>query len=251
MLYAHAINFLQFFTAGGIRMRISIITFLCLIFLCNVSLAEDKTALETEDERISYSVGYQMGGDFKNQKLNIQPETFLKGIQDALAATQPAMSEQEMRQTLIDLKTKVEAQQREEKLAMTEKNRESGKAFLESNAKKEGVKTVQSGLQYKVLTEGDGEPPKATDTVTVHYRGTLIDGTEFDSSYSRNQPATFALNRVIPGWTEGLQLMKPGAKLMLFIPPELAYGERGAGAQIGPNSTLIFEVELLEVKSGE
>ena len=232
-------------------MRISIITFLCLIFLCNVSLAEDKTALETEDERISYSVGYQMGGDFKNQKLNIQPETFLKGIQDALAATQPAMSEQEMRQTLIDLKTKVEAQQREEKLAMTEKNRESGKAFLESNAKKEGVKTVQSGLQYKVLTEGDGEPPKATDTVTVHYRGTLLDGTEFDSSYSRNQPATFALNRVIPGWTEGLQLMKPGAKHMLFIPPELAYGERGAGAQIGPDSTLIFEVELLEVKSGE
>ena len=136
-------------------------------------------------------------------------------------------------------------------MAMVEKNRESGKAFLESNAKKEGVKTVQSGLQYKVLTEGNGEPPKATDTVTVHYRGTLLDGTEFDSSYSRNQPATFALNRVIAGWTEGLQLMKPGAKHMLFIPPELAYGERGAGAQIGPNSTLIFEVELLDVKSND
>jgi len=229
-------------------MRFSIITILGLIFLCNVSFAGDKIDLTNEDERISYSVGYQMGGDFKRQKLDIQPDAFLKGIQDALAEADPQMTDQEMRQTLIDLKKSVEALQREEKQAMAKNNLESGKAFLEDNAKKDGVKTVPSGLQYKILTEGKGEPPKATDTVTVHYRGTLIDGTEFDSSYKRNQPATFALNRVITGWTEGLQLMKPGAKHMLFIPPELAYGAQGAGAQIGPNSTLIFEVELLDVK---
>jgi FKBP-type peptidyl-prolyl cis-trans isomerase FklB len=236
---------------GGVRMRNVLTAFLCLLFLPGISFAGDKINLENEEEKISYSVGYQMGGDFKKQKIAIQSEAFLKGIQDALSETKPAMSEQEMRQTLIDLKKKVEALQREEKLAMVEKNREAGKTFLEENAKKDGVKTQPSGLQYEVLTAGEGEPPKATDTVTVHYRGTLINGTEFDSSYSRNQPATFALNRVITGWTEGLQLMKPGAKYKLFIPPDLAYGERGAGAQIGPNSTLIFEVELIDVKSND
>lgn len=215
------------------------------------SWAGDAGLVESEDGKISYSVGYQMGGDFKRQKLAIQPEAFLKGVQDALSGTGPAMPEEEMRQTLIDLKKRVTALQREEKLALAERNRSQGETFLEENGKKEGVKTLPSGLQYRVLSAGEGQAPWATDMVTVHYRGTLIDGTEFDSSYSRNQPATFALNRVIKGWTEGLQLMKPGAKYRLFIPPHLAYGERGAGAKIGPNSTLIFDVELLEVKKGD
>ena len=132
-----------------------------------------------------------------------------------------------------------------------EKNTTEGEKFLTENKNKPGVKTTASGLQYKVLKEGSGSPPKETDTVVVNYRGTLIDGTEFDSSYKRGEPATFPVNRVIKGWTEALQLMKPGSKSQLFIPANLAYGERGAGGDIGPNATLIFEVELLNVKPGE
>ena len=206
--------------------------------------------LDLNDERIkrSYSVGYQVGGDFSRQGMEINPEVLIKGIQDALSGTEPEMSEQEMRQTLVDLNKKVLALQKEKEMAFAERNSAEGKAFLDENGKKDSIKILSSGLQYEVIKGGTGAPPKATDTVTVHYRGTLIDGTEFDSSYSRNQPATFALNRVIKGWTEGLQLMKPGAKFLFFIPPDLAYGERGAGGTIGPNSTLIFEVELLSVE---
>jgi len=140
------------------------------------------------------------------------------------------------------------ARQAEEAKKLAEKNKKSGEAFLEGNKTKEGVKTLPSGLQYKVITEGTGKSPKVTDTVTVNYRGTFIDGTEFDSSYKRGQPATFQVNSVIPGWTEALQLLKEGAKWQLFIPPQLAYGEKGAGGVIGPNTTLIFEVELISVK---
>src|SRR5204863_9102484 len=132
-----------------------------------------------------------------------------------------------------------------------EKNTTEGEKFLAENKNKPGVKTTGSGLQYKVLKEGSGTPPKETDTVVVNYRGTLIDGTEFDSSYKRGEPATFPVNRVIKGWTEALQLMKPGAKYQLFIPSDLAYGPGGTGGDIGPNATLIFEVELMSVKPGE
>lgn len=131
--------------------------------------------------------------------------------------------------------------------AMAQSDKEKGEAFLKENATKEGVKTLPSGLQYKHIKEGDGKSPKATDTVKVHYRGTLIDGTEFDSSYKRNEPIEFPLNGVIKGWTEGVQLMKEGGKIMLFIPSDLAYGERGAGGVIPPNATLVFEIELLKV----
>ncbi|MDX1815211.1 MAG: FKBP-type peptidyl-prolyl cis-trans isomerase, partial [Thermodesulfobacteriota bacterium] len=148
-------------------------------------------------------------------------------------------------------KKKIVAAQREERKKAAEKNLAEGKSFLEKNAKKEGVKTLPSGLQYKVLKKGSGISPKKTDTVTVNYKGTLIDGTEFDSSYKRGKPATFRVGGVIAGWTEGLQLMKPGAKWQLFIPPNLAYGERGAGARIAPNSTLIFEVELVSVQGSK
>src|ERR1700753_3564808 len=131
---------------------------------------------------------------------------------------------------------------------MADSATEKGEAFLKENASKEGVKTTASGLQYKIVKEGAGKSPKATDTVLVHYRGTLLNGTEFDSSYKRNEPISFPLNRVIPGWTEGVQLMQEGAKYRFFIPSDLAYGPRGAGADIGPNETLIFEVELLKVR---
>ena len=219
-----------------------------LLLTSGVGWAGDELDLNDESVKRSYSVGYQVGGDFRRQSVDINPEVLIKGIQDALSGTKPVMSEQEMRQTLVDLNKKVLALQKEKEMAIAERNSAEGKAFLDENAKKSSIKTLSSGLQYEVIKGGTGAPPKATDTVTVHYRGTLIDGTEFDSSYTRNQPATFALNRVIKGWTEGLQLMKPGAKFLFFIPPDLAYGERGAGGTIGPNSTLIFEVELLSVE---
>ena len=227
--------------------RIGII-FVAFLLMQGVCIAAGEVQIRDEMDRISYSVGHQMGRDFKMQKIEIRPEVFLKGIQDALEGGEPMISYGEMRETLINLKAKVVAIQREQTKEKAEQTLREGQAFLEENAKKDSVKTLPSGLQYEVILEGQGTSPGATDTVTVHYRGTLIDGTEFDSSYSRAEPATFALTRVIKGWTEGVQLMKPGAKYRFFIPPELAYGTRGAGSNIGPNSTLIFEVELLSVE---
>jgi FKBP-type peptidyl-prolyl cis-trans isomerase FklB len=179
--------------------------------------------------------------------VQLNPEALVKGVQDAVTGTKPLMDSQEMNQTLVDLKRKIMTAQQEELKKMAEKNIMEGRAFLAENAKKEGVKTLPSGLQYKVIAEGSGRTPKENDTVTVHYRGTLINGTEFDSSYSRSQPATFRVDGVIPGWSEALQLMKAGSRWQIFIPTELAYGERGAGSVIPPNSTLIFEVELLSI----
>jgi FKBP-type peptidyl-prolyl cis-trans isomerase len=161
------------------------------------------------------------------------------------------MTPEEMRQALTELKRQAAAAAEQQREAQARKNRAEGEAFLAENAEKPGVTTLPSGLQYQVLAEGEGEPPAATDSVTVHYRGTLIDGTEFDSSYARGEPASFPLERVIRGWTEGLQLMRPGAKYRLFVPSELAYGEGSAGSKIGPGSTLVFEVELLSVQRAE
>ncbi len=205
--------------------------------------------LETQDQKISYSVGYQMGGDFKRQGQEIDPQAMVRGVQDALSATNPALTPEEMSNLLVQLKQQITMRQQEERERVSRESAAAGKAFLAENGKREGVVSLPSGLQYEVLKAGEGASPGPADTVTVHYRGTLIDGTEFDSSYSRNQPATFGLNRVIKGWTEGLQLMKPGAKYKFFIPSELAYGPRSAGT-IPPNSTLVFEVELLSVGGG-
>ena len=155
-----------------------------------------------------------------------------------------------MRKTLAELKRKVEADERKRRRENAGKHRAEGEAFLAANGKKEGVVTLPSGLQYKVLAEGKGTSPNPTDNVTVHYRGTLVDGTEFDNSYKREKPATFRVDGVIAGWTEALQRMKPGAKWQLFVPAKLGYGDRGAGPLIPPDSTLIFEVELISVQSG-
>ena len=232
-------------------MKYMVMIVLATALLISPVHAGDKPEIKEEKDKISYSIGFQVGSDFKRQGVELDPEMLTKGVQDALTEAEPAMTREDMSSTLADLRKKVMAAQQEEMKKAGEKNLAEGKAFLAENGKKDGVKTTESGLQYKVMNEGEGDPPKATDTVTVNYRGTLIDGTEFDSSYKRGQPATFQLNRVIKGWTEGLQLMKPGAKYQLFIPPELAYGERGAGQVIGPNSTLIFEVELISVEAAE
>ena len=233
-------------------MKYFFMTALSAVLLLGACNADETLQLKDENDRVNYSLGHQIGGDFERQGVEIRPELVVKGIQDALSGAEPLMTQKEMNQALSDMKKRIVTAQREERKQAALDNLAKGKAFLEENAKKEGVRTLPSGLQYKVIQEGSGSTPESTETVTVNYRGTLIDGTEFDSSYSRGKPATFRADRVIRGWTEALQMMKEGAKWQLFIPPELAYGERGTGSKIGPNSTLIFEVELISVgKVGE
>jgi FKBP-type peptidyl-prolyl cis-trans isomerase FklB len=213
----------------------------CLCFLPAVTLAGGLTELKDDTDRISYSVGYQVGGDFKRQGLRINREALVKGIEDALAGTAtPLMSPEAMRTTLIDLKKRVVNEQDRQRAASAERYRGEGREFHAANAAKEGVVTLPSGLQYKVLTEGSGRHPTIDDMVTVSYRGTLVDGSEFDSSLRSGKPMTIALNSVIAGWKEALPLMKEGAKWQLFIPADLAFGERGPLA----DRTVIYDIEL-------
>ncbi len=233
-------------------MKFRIIILLCAVLAASPAIAaEKKIELKTKKDKVSYSIGLDMGASLKNNEIDVDPNIVARGIKDSLSGGKRLMTDQEVQETLTALRTELIAKQQERQKALAEKNKKEGEAFLAANAKKEGVKTLPSGLQYKVITEGKGKSPKATDTVTVNYRGTLIDGAEFDSSYKRGEPATFQVNGVIKGWTEALQLMKEGSKWQLFIPSNLAYGERGAGGVIGPNATLIFEVELLSIKPAE
>ena len=223
------------------------IAVLCVAMTSLVVQASDEVELKDENAQINYSLGYQIGGDLKRQQVKVNGEILLRGIEDAMTDAAPLLGEGEMQKTLIELKRKVVALQAQERAAAQQQNLQAGEEFLAANAKRDGVVSLPSGLQYRVLEPGTGKQPAATDTVTVHYRGTLIDGTEFDSSYSRNKPATFRADRVIDGWREALQLMQEGAKWELFIPARLAYGDRGAG-KIQPNSTLVFEVQLIKVE---
>jgi FKBP-type peptidyl-prolyl cis-trans isomerase FklB len=206
--------------------------------------------LKTLKERSSYAIGIDIGRNLKGQGLEIDSALLARGIADALAGGKNLLSDKEIHETMIELQKIVAEQQKGLNAKLSQKNKKEGEAFLAENKKKEGVKTLPSGLQYKVLREGKGASPKATDLVTTHYKGTLLNGSEFDSSYGRGEPATFPVNGVIKGWTEALQLMKVGDKWQLFIPSDLAYGERGAGEDIPPNATLIFDIELLDVKAG-
>jgi len=215
-----------------------------IAFLFSVCHAEEKLKLKGQKDKESHSLGYQFGQNLKAQRFDINVDAYASGIRDALGGKEPLMKPEEIRSTITELQKRITAAP-EQKAA---KSPADGKAFLERNKKKEGVKTLPSGLQYKVLAEGSGKTPKADDTVIVNYKGTLIDGTEFDSSYEKGQPLTVKVNGVIKGWTEALQLMKEGSKWQLFIPPNLAFGERGLGRNIPPNSTLIFEVELISIK---
>jgi FKBP-type peptidyl-prolyl cis-trans isomerase FklB len=231
-------------------MKYIFIIVLSLTLFFGVSTAKEKLNPKEQKVRISYSVGYQVGGDFLRQGKDINPEVLLKGVMDAMAGTGPLMTRKEMRSTLIELQRNLTATQEKKMMEMAEKNLEAGMAFLMENAKKEGVVTLPSGLQYKVIKKGSGKTPAFSDEVTVHYRGTLIDGTLFDSSHRRNKPSTFPVSGVIAGWTEVLQLMKEGSKWQLIIPPDLAYSDKRTGI-IEPNSTLIFEVELISIKPAE
>jgi FKBP-type peptidyl-prolyl cis-trans isomerase FklB len=212
------------------------------------SAAKDKPVLKDQKDKVSYSIGLQIASDMKLQRLDINPDLIITGFRHGTSGEKPLLSESERKEVLEIFETQLEERMAKEEAEMPEKNKKEGEAFLLENKKKEGVKTLESGLQYKVLREGTGPIPKKEDKVKTHYRGTLIDGTEFDSSYSRNAPAVFGLRQVIEGWQEALQLMKVGSKWQLFIPGNLAYKERGADRKIGPNATLIFEIELLSIE---
>ncbi|KPL10389.1 hypothetical protein AMJ85_05870 [candidate division BRC1 bacterium SM23_51] len=222
---------------------------LCLSSLtCATKKEAPKTELKTFNQKASYAVGMQMGSSWKQSEIEIDPDTFVLGLKDGLKGEEFLLTQQEAIEVQREFMKQMQQKRMEEMKTAGEKNRKEGEAFLMENKDKEGVTTTASGLQYVVLTEGDGPQPKATDRVSVHYRGTLLDGTEFDSSYKRGEPATFPVKGVIPGWTEALQLMKVGSKYRLFIPSELAYRERGSPPRIPPNATLIFEVELLGIE---
>src|SRR5438094_9814981 len=204
---------------------------------------EKSPQLKDQKDKVSYSIGMNIGANLSRQKVDINSDVLAAGIKDAIAG-QTQLTQDQVKDVMQQFEKDMEQKQK----TAGEKNKTDGVKFLEENKKKEGVKTTASGLEYKVLKEGTGPQPKATDMVTVNYRGTLIDGTEFDSSYKRGQPATFPLNGVIKGWTEAVQLMKVGSKYQLFVPSNLAYGERAVSPDLSANSTLIFEVELLDAK---
>lgn len=216
------------------------------VSVSTVALAQDET-LDTPEKRLSYTIGMDIGSSLSEQDMDLDLDLLVEALRASYSGEETLLTKEEAvaeREAFMQRRQQeMQARQNEEAAA----NKEAGKAFLAENAERDDVMATDSGLQYRVIEEGDGASPAAEDRVTVHYKGTLIDGTQFDSSYDRGEPATFALNQVIPGWTEGLQLMSEGGKYEFFIPSELAYGEQGRPGPIGPNSTLIFEVELLEV----
>jgi FKBP-type peptidyl-prolyl cis-trans isomerase len=204
--------------------------------------------LKTPKDKTSYAMGMNFGTGLRKQSIDIDPAILARGLRDSFSNGKTLLTEEQARAILTQLQNDIRKKQQDLAQQLGDANKKEGLAFLETNKTKEGVVTLPSGLQYKVLQEGSGPKPAPTDTVICNYRGTLLDNTEFDSSYKRGQPATFPVTGVIKGWTEALQLMPVGSKWQLFVPAELAYGDRGAGGQIGPNATLIFEVELLSIQ---
>ena len=218
------------------------------ILLTTLQVSAEQSQNLTDTEQLSYSFGYTIGNNFKQQGIEINADKLIKGIQDALSTSTPLLSQAEMDESLKAFKKKMMTKQLEARNVLASRNLEEGKAFLAENATKEGVITLKSGLQYKVIKPGTGKMPNATDKVTTHYQGTLLDGTVFDSSYKRGKPASFPVNGVIAGWKEALQLMSEGAKWQLFIPSNLAYAKRGTPTgTIGPNATLVFDIELISI----
>lgn len=208
-------------------------------------------APQSLEDQASYVIGLNIGRNLKAQEVPANPDIVMKGIRDGLSGAQPAMTDEEMQTAMNTFQQQMMAKQEAKMQAEGQKNQKAADEFLAANKAKKGVVTTASGLQYEVVKEGTGASPKATDQVTVHYTGTLLDGTKFDSSVDRGQPATFPVNQVIPGWTEALQLMPVGSKYKLWIPPQLGYGDRGTPGPIGPNQTLVFDVELLEIVKPE
>jgi FKBP-type peptidyl-prolyl cis-trans isomerase FklB len=219
-------------------------------FKTNAPLSNPDAAsvIKNDMDKLSYSFGLNMGSQLKSQEIEANPEIILRGIQDGLGGKTPLMTQQEIQDVQAYFRKELQAKYQAKQAQQREKNKVEGEKFLAENAKKEGIKTTASGLQYKVVKEGSGPKPKSSDQVKVHYRGTLLNGTEFDSSGKRGpEPATFGVGQVIKGWTEALTNMNVGSKWQLFIPSDLAYGQNGSGRTIEPNSTLIFDVELVDI----
>ena len=231
-----------------------IITSCLLLFVLvvvNQAVAEEQknVELKTDNQKLSYALGMDLGAYFKNLGEDLDLSVLFQGVTDSYKGNKPLLTAEEAAEVQQMFAQKQQEERLKKSLEMITKNKKAAEDFLKENGTKEGVKTTESGLQYMVIKPGDGKQPKAEDVVKVHYKGTLMDGTEFDSSYTRNEPVEFPLNQVIPGWTEALQLMKVGSKYQIFLPPKLAYGDRGAPPVIEPGSMLIFEVELLDIKS--
>ena len=208
------------------------------------AIGAESSALTTEKQKFSYTIGFQIAQNIKSRGLDVDAKALAQAIEDVLGGKQPQLSMADMQAAMAAFQRK----QLEARAAIAAKNQQAGEAYLADNKKKDGVVTLPSGLQYKVMQKGSGKKPTTKDTVVVNYRGTLLSGEEFDSSYTRGQPATLEVGGVIPGWQEALQLMPVGSKWQVVIPADLAYGARGAGDSIGPNETLIFEIELMEIK---
>ena len=223
----------------------------CSLIAVSFTTAFAQNTLETQKEKVSYSIGLNIGMNLKVLDNDVDLEKVIMGLKDGQSGATPKLSEEEIKTVMTAFQAKMQAKQKAQAVLVATLNAEEGASFLAKNKDEDGVTTLDSGLQYKVITKGTGDSPKASDTVSVHYRGTLLNGTEFDSSYKRGEPAVFPVGGVIKGWVEALQLMKVGSKWELYVPSELAYGDRGAGQSIGPNSLLIFEVELLEIKKSE
>ena len=213
--------------------------------------AEKPYTLETEEQKLGYSLGLMLGERLKSDVDELDIEALRRAVESVYSGAEPLLTPEEVEATMMAFQQKKIQEQQDAFAKLAEDNLKKGQDYMVENAKKEGVVTTESGLQFEEMAAGEGDSPAATDTVKVHYRGHLISGTDFDSSYSRGEPVSFPLNGVIPGWTEGLQMMKPGGKARLVLPADLAYGPGGMGEAIGPNETLVFEVELLEVNPSE
>lgn len=234
-----------FISAKGNVMRFYAVVTLVAVLLGHPAFAAGgAAALDSEKQRFSYALGIQIGQSLKQDGLDVDVDALNQAISDVITGQEPRLSMEEMQTAVQQFQQRMQS----ERMAVGERNREAGEAFLEENRADPEVVETDSGLQYRVIEEGSGQSPTADDTVKVHYRGTLIDGTEFDSSLARGEPVEFPVGNVIEGWQEVLPMMKEGAKWKVYVPAELAYGERGAGSDIGPNATLIFDIELLEVK---
>ena len=231
----------------GRNMKILCLVVAASALLAGQGFAQEKPEPRDEKDKLGYVIGVDIGRGLQKQGVAINPDFVAKGIKDGTSGGKLLMSDQEMQEIMKSFQKEMRAKQEEANRQTGARNKAEGEAFLAQNRSREGVTTLPSGLQYRVVKAGTGKKPKTTDTVVTHYKGTLLNGTEFDSSFKRNQPATFKVNAVIPGWTEALQLMEEGAKWIVYVPPALAYGERGAGRQIGPNATLIFEIELVSI----
>lgn len=215
-----------------------------ILLLASVFVSAHAANLESDKEKLSYSMGIFFGQTVGRQGIDLDITSFMAAVEDVLKGSELKLSTSEMQQILADYQKK----EQEERATQANENKQAGVKFLEENKKKEGVVTLDSGLQYKIIKAGDGKKPTSDSNVVVHYRGTLIDGTEFDSSYARGEPAQFGVNQVIKGWQEVIQLMPAGSKWQAFIPSDLGYGPNGNGKIIGPHATLLFDIELLEIK---